>query len=538
MSESETPEQEPDPQPEPDPRPSPDPQPETEPDAESGSAPPTRSFRDRWSARRAALVGWVGGAALIAGVTLPAAWIARRPIATQAPAPIVLASATTESAPSAPEIADAGVEAPPPRPHVWRIADDTSDSRAAVLTGTVGKKGMLAAMLAAGLTDKESHRIIKAYARVKNLDRAAPKDTFFAERRSDADSGTPQLFAFELASSPFDVWQAKVDEQGELVAAKLDLEPDKVRVAVGFVLGDDLKSTLKQAGLHDDIVSLIDDALDGHAELSDLRAGGKLRLVATEDRLDGEFVRYGALDAVEWTGAGRSAVRVYWFPKGWTEPARKEDGSAGSSEARVRTHAESGSRGGFYDGKGHQPYHGGWRSPIPLARISSRYNPNRMHPVLHVVMPHNGVDFAAPSGTPIYAAASGVVRSAGDGGPCGNMVQIDHPNGLTSAYCHMSRIANIHAGEHVDTRQLIGYVGQTGRATGPHLHFAVKRGDIFMDPLTLKLDGVRVLPSKDKDEFDELRMKDDEALDAIAMPETLPDAIDAGDPDAAPEFYE
>ena len=121
------------------------------------------------------------------------------------------------------------------------------------------------------------------------------------------------------------------------------------------------------------------------------------------------------------------------------------------------------------------------------------------------------------------------------------MVQIDHPNGLTSAYCHMSRIANVHAGEHVETRQLIGYVGQTGRATGPHLHFAVKRGDIFMDPLTLKLDGVRMLPNKDKDEFDELRNKDDQALDAVVMPTNDPDAGPKNDTQTdtdTPEFYE
>src|SRR5205085_630003 len=94
--------------------------------------------------------------------------------------------------------------------------------------------------------------------------------------------------------------------------------------------------------------------------------------------------------------------------------------------------------GGFYDAKARQPYQGGWRSPIPFARVTSRFNPKRMHPVLHTIMPHNGVDFGANSGTPIYSTGAGVVRSVGDGGPCGNMVQVDHPNGLTSAYCHMS----------------------------------------------------------------------------------------------------
>jgi murein DD-endopeptidase MepM/ murein hydrolase activator NlpD len=466
-----------------------------------------------------ALVGWTAGATAILGTTLPAAWLARRPVPMAAVAPIIVAAAPVETAVASEP--DAGAPAAPVHPHVWRIADDTSDSRAQILTGTVGKRGMLAAMLAAGLSDKEAHRVIRAFARVKNLDRANPKDAFAAERRNDDDAGS-HLTAFELSTSPFDVWQGKEDDAGELVATKLELLPDHVRVAVALVVGDDLHAALKDAGLRDELLPMLDDALDGHAELSDIHAGARLRIVATEDRLDGEFVRYGALDAVEWLPEGRPSLRVYWYPKGWTDPQDKK---------------ERGHRGGYYDAKGRQPYHGGWRSPVPMARISSRFDPNRMHPVLHVVMPHNGVDFAAPPGTPVYAAASGVVRSAGDGGPCGNMVQIDHPNGLTTAYCHLSRFAaGLHGGEHVETRQLIGYVGQTGRATGPHLHFAVKRGEVFMDPLALKLDGVRVLGAKDREEFDDLRSKDDDALEAIQVPDV---ATDAGGPDAeSPDFYD
>jgi murein DD-endopeptidase MepM/ murein hydrolase activator NlpD len=167
-----------------------------------------------------------------------------------------------------------------------------------------------------------------------------------------------------------------------------------------------------------------------------------------------------------------------------------------------------------------------------MARISSRFNPNRMHPVLHVIMPHNGVDFAAAPGTPVYAAAAGTIRSVGDSGPCGNMVQIDHgvPAGggtnLISAYCHLSRFANISAGEHVEARQLIGYVGQTGRATGPHLHFAVKRlnpttgMEQFIDPLSMRLDGVRIIPPRFRGDFDELKKTLDAEIDSITLPES------------------
>ena len=150
---------------------------------------------------------------------------------------------------------------------------------------------------------------------------------------------------------------------------------------------------------------------------------------------------------------------------------------------------------------------------------SSRFNPKRMHPVLHVVMPHNGIDFGASTGTPVFAAGAGTVRSAGSSGPCGNMVEIAHANGLATAYCHLSRFAvGLHAGQHVEARQLVGYVGQTGRVAGPHLHFAVKRGDTFIDPMGLKIDGVRTLPAADREAFAKRRAELDVALEAITLP--------------------
>jgi murein DD-endopeptidase MepM/ murein hydrolase activator NlpD len=192
---------------------------------------------------------------------------------------------------------------------------------------------------------------------------------------------------------------------------------------------------------------------------------------------------------------------------------------------------------GWYDAKGRQPYHGGWRSPVPLARIASRFNPRRMHPVLHVIMPHNGVDFAAPTGAPVYATASGVVTSVGNGGPCGNMVEIAHPNDIASVYCHLSRFAaGLHVGQHVESRQLIAYVGQTGRVTGPHLHFGIKKSGAFIDPMTLRLDGVRVVPRGRRDEFDRLRAGLDAELDGIPLP--APGAAASAEPSEPEPFYE
>jgi len=405
--------------------------------------------------------------------------------------------------------------------HTFRVADLATDSRVSIVTGTFAKHAFLAAITTSGLSPKEAHRVLVGFSGVRNLDRCDPHDTF-----AFAKGGDGHVVAFELVPasamglSSFDFFQER-ELEGEpskpLVATRVSIPVERKRLAVGLVVGDDLRASLASATLNDQAAALLDDALDGHAELADLRAGTRLRIIATEERIEGAFASYAPIDAVEYTpapqkgGAAKPAVRVYWYPKGSTADPKHR---SAVGVARVR--------GGYYDADGKQPYHGGWRSPVPMARIASRFNPNRMHPVLHVVMPHNGVDFAAPSGTPVYAAASGVIRSVGDGGPCGNMVQIDHPNGLISAYCHLSRFGPITSGEHVETRQLIGYVGQTGRATGPHLHFAVKRynqggQEVFLDPLSMKLDGVRVVPPRLRGDFDELRKTLDALIDPIVI---------------------
>lgn len=461
----------------------------------------------------------VFGASAIACVAGPFAVVGQR----HAPKPVPPPPITHTTITATPSVTVVKMEAPEapvtPMPHTFRVADLASDSRYSVHEGSVGKHGFLGAIVAVGLSSKEAHRVLVGFSGVRNLDREGAATTFSFAKAHDG-----HVVAFELVPAgagegdSLDFFQEHEKTENErLAATHVSLAIDKKRIKIGVVIGDSVRSSLTSASLHEEAASALDDALDGHAELSDLRQGTRLRLVATELRIEGVFAGYAPIDALEYTPPGKPAVRVYWYAKG-------------SSESHKHT------RGGFYDATGRQPYRGGWRSPIPMARISSRFNPNRMHPVLHVIMPHNGVDFAATAGTPVYAASAGTIRSAGDGGPCGNMVQIDHgggPNGnLISAYCHLSRFANISAGEHVEARQLIGYVGQTGRATGPHLHFAVKRVNAagieqFIDPLTMRLDGVRIIPPRLRGDFDDLKKTLDAEIDSITLPEAPPPTPDA-----------
>lgn len=398
--------------------------------------------------------------------------------------------------------------APPKTPPAWRVASLKDDAGMTYAEGTVGKRTLTGALSHAGLSSRETHRLLKAFEGKKKLDRSRPKDTFaFA-----VDKEKGRLVAFELTTSPEDVWQAREDDTSTLGVKKLELSVERRRVAVGFAVTGELHEAVTRAGLDDDALKRLDDALDGHFELSDLRPGTRLRLVLTELRVEGALARYAHVDAVEvHPPVGTATVRVYHFDDEAADPEAKE---RGKDKKRHRDRPT-----GFFDAKGHQPYHGGWRSPVPGARISSRFNPTRLHPVLHVVMPHNGIDFAAPTGAKVYASSAGSVIMAGNGGPCGNMVQIEHLGGLVTAYCHLSKFAaGLHAGQHVDTRQLIGYVGATGRVTGPHLHFALKKDQKFVDPMSLKMDGVRVLPPKDRDAFAAVRAALDAALDAVPLP--------------------
>ncbi len=389
-------------------------------------------------------------------------------------------------------------DAAPPKPVVWRVARLGDDPTVALTEVTLGKRPLLVALASAGLSRAESHRVVASLQEVRDVDHLDPKDALVLAR----DKASGRVVAFEVAGSPVDVWQAREDVGNDgvprLLTRRLELSSERVRIRKAVLVGADLRASFVDAGLSpiDDVLSMLDDALEGHAELSDIRAGARLRIVATLERVDGAFVRWASLDAVEYFPASPSApsVRVYWF-------------------------GDDDHKHGWYDTKGRQPTHGGWRMPIPFARVASPFNPHRMHPVLHVVMPHNGVDLRASTGTPVYATASGTVTGVGNDGPCGNRVEISHPGGISSVYCHLSRFAaGLHVGQHVEGRQLIAYVGQTGRVTGPHLHFGIKKNGQFVDPMTLRLDTVRVVPRGHRDEFDHVRAAMDAELDSIPLP--------------------
>jgi murein DD-endopeptidase MepM/ murein hydrolase activator NlpD len=397
------------------------------------------------------------------------------------PAPIVVG-------PPAPLIPSAPIPGP------WRVNQLAGSPDIKLVEGTMDRRPLVDALRDAGLAPNQIYRLLGVLTPIRKFDRPKRRDTFLVAM----DPSSRRLRAFEYQAGPTEIYQARENAEGILAAERLDLHVEKKRLATAVVIGNDLAGSLQAVGLDTSLVDLLDDALEGRAQISHLHAGTRLRIVADYETALGVFARFTDVAAVEYVPSDIEAptLRVYHYHGGKTG---KDDG--------------------YFDARGHQPYKGGFRRPIPFGRISSGFNMHRMHPILHVVMPHNGVDFAADAGTPVFAACHGSIESVGDSGPSGNLVTIRHADGITTGYAHLSRFApRLAPGHSVETRQLVGYVGSTGRSTGAHLHFSAKRNGVFIDPLSLKLDGDRVLSRVERAVLEEERAPLDKILDAVPLP--------------------
>ncbi|MGH7501199.1 MAG: M23 family metallopeptidase [Longimicrobiales bacterium] len=185
----------------------------------------------------------------------------------------------------------------------------------------------------------------------------------------------------------------------------------------------------------------------------------------------------------------------------------------GKSYGAVLFAKESG-QGDYYDREGRPLAAGFSRYPVAY-RITSSFSTRRYHPVLGIYRAHLGTDFGAPSGAPVQATADGTVKSARRSGSYGNLVTIRHANGFETRYAHLSRFAKgIRAGAKVSQKQVIGYVGRTGLATGPHLHYELRRGGKAINARTAKLPDAPPIAPEYRADFDRIALAGFALLDA------------------------
>ncbi len=196
----------------------------------------------------------------------------------------------------------------------------------------------------------------------------------------------------------------------------------------------------------------------------DIREGDRFTAVYQQIYQDGKYLRDGEVLAAEFVNNGK----VY---------------------RAVRYVSDSGTVG-YYSPEGKPMRKAFLRAPVEFTRVSSGFNPHRLHPILNLIRGHMGTDYAAPIGTPVHAAGDGRVSFEGPRGGYGNAIVLSHSNEVSTLYGHMSRFArDIHVGSHVQQGQVIGYVGMTGLATGPHLHYEYLMNGIHKDPQKVKLPG-------------------------------------------------
>ena len=196
----------------------------------------------------------------------------------------------------------------------------------------------------------------------------------------------------------------------------------------------------------------------------DLRRGDRLTIVYQQLFENGKYLRDGKILAAKFVNAGHVYEAVRFVGPDGVD--------------------------GYYTPSG-QPMHKAFlRAPLAFTRVSSAFNLHRMNPILHVIRPHLGTDYAAPLGTPVDAAGDGRVQFVGREDGYGNTVILAHADDITTLYAHLERFARkLHRGETVRQGQVIGYVGMSGLATGPHLHYEYRIGDVHENPQTVRLPG-------------------------------------------------
>ncbi len=156
----------------------------------------------------------------------------------------------------------------------------------------------------------------------------------------------------------------------------------------------------------------------------------------------------------------------------------------------------------YFDEEGHSLKKAFLKAPLQFTRISSFFTKKRFHPILKYYRPHEGIDYAAPTGTPVSSVADGIVTKSQPSGGYGNLIIVRHPNGYETYYGHLSRYAKgVRRGVKVKQGQVIGFVGMTGTATGPHLDFRIKNNGKFFNFLKMKMPASLILKGQDKDLF-------------------------------------
>lgn len=283
--------------------------------------------------------------------------------------------------------------------------------------------------------------------------------------------------AFDIDGDGLKVLRTEFDDEHWLFVERAEtglasrLEPRNLEVRIAEVeaeINSSLFNAGKNAGLSDNMILRLAGIFGWDIDFAlDIRRGDRFALVFEEIYRDDQFLRQGAILGARFINQGESFAAVRY---------------------------DAGDGPDYYDPEGRPMRKAFLRAPINFTRVTSNFNPRRLHPVTRRVRPHNGTDYGAPTGTPVWAAGDGTVIEAGYGHANGNYIFLKHGNHIVTRYLHLSR-KQVKRGDRVRQGETIGRVGATGLATGPHLHYEFLVHGSHRDPRKVDLPEVDPLPA-------------------------------------------
>ncbi len=327
------------------------------------------------------------------------------------------------------------------------------------------------------LPARELHEVLDSGATAQRLKRIHPGRQLTFVTFVDAAAGEPELLSLSYATGALErlVFER---ESGAFVARHIERQPDRVTAYKSSTIESSLFLASQQIGLNDDIAVRLAQIFQWDIDfVLDIRQGDQFHLLFEELYLDEEFIGFGDILAAEFVNRGKTYRAI-----------RYTDGNGVAS---------------YFTPDGRSMRKEFLRAPVQFSRISSNFNMRRLHPIRKRVVPHRGIDYAAPAGTPILAAGDGKVISATRNNASGNFVVIQHGQQFQTKYLHLSKFGRgIRSGKRVEQGQIIGYVGSTGWATGPHLHYEFLVNGIYKNPRTVSLPEAKPIRAKERVRFE------------------------------------
>lgn len=318
-----------------------------------------------------------------------------------------------------------------------------------------------------GISNQDIYRVSSADKKPKELTRMRPGQVLEFVK----DKNTNELISLKLIKNRLETITFEKLE-GKFTSKTLIREPEVVNVYKEATISNSLFLDGLKAGISQTMLIEMANIFGWDIDFAlDLRTGDTFSLLFEEKYLDGQSIGFGNILAAQFVNNGR----VY---------------------QAIRYKTKKGAH--YYTPDGLSMRKTFLRTPVDFTRISSKFNPNRLHPIFKTTRPHRGVDYAASKGTPVQASGDGKVIFKGRQNGYGNVVILDHGRGYTTLYAHLNGFSRkIKRGGRVKQGQTVAFVGQTGYATGPHLHYEFRINGTHKNPVTVKLPNDAPMAKKD-----------------------------------------